>query len=167
MDRLMRMGLAMLVAIPNRLQNWIGSASLAERGRRGKRAFAYNVWLGLAAGTSYVVLIAPAVHILFTGEIEVGRPESVVFGCVVAVICASRGAGLWLVSIDRANAITLAIVAAALIGIPSIYLLARGYGTLGGAFGELMAEVIGLVMQLLLVSRATGSRGPGRHPTRA
>ena len=80
--------------------------------------------------------------------------ESVIaFGLVVALICASRGAGLALVGLGRANSITIATALSAAVGAPAIYLLSRAYGAAGGAAGEIAAETVGLAVQLVLFHR--------------
>lgn len=149
LDRVMRMGLAVAAAVPNRFQSWIGSSSTEDRVRRCRTSFTINAALGLLAGITFYVVATFASAFLFSGQIDLSAELIVLFAAIAAIICASRGAGLWLVGVGRANHITGSVIAAALVGIPSIAVLTHIGGTASfAAAGVLIAEVVGLLVQL-------------------
>lgn len=153
LERLMRMGLTVLNSVPQSLQSWIGGSTGGERIRRTRAAVLWNAALGVVAGTAFALLGGPVSRLVFTGEITVSRESTLAFALVVALVCTSRGTGLALVGLGRANSITVAIAVSAAVGAPAIYLLAQAFGAAGGAAGEITAEAVCLVVQLLLFRR--------------
>jgi O-antigen/teichoic acid export membrane protein len=166
LERMMRMGLSALSAVPQSLQGWIGASLGAERARRARRALALNGALGIVAGSAFFVIGRPLVHVLFTGEIRVDQASVAAFAVVVTLVCTSRGAGLALVAVGGANSITLATALSAVVGVPGIYVLSATHGATGGALGEIAAESVGLAVQLVLLgTRLRGDRWTDPRPS--
>lgn len=152
-DRLMRMSLSILAGLPSRLQSWLGSSSSADAPVRRRIVIVVNSMLGVLAGVSFIVLFPRVASWVFSDEIVVSSGVIVTMGLLLMTICASRGLGLVLVSLNRANRITVAIASAAAIGLVSLVPLTITLGPLGAALSALSAELIGLLVQIFLLSR--------------
>jgi O-antigen/teichoic acid export membrane protein len=161
-DRPLRMGLQVLSAVPDRLQTWVGTPDVDLARRRSLVSLAVNVVLGTVAGSVFAVAM-PAVSVwLFAGAVDVGRDLAVAGGVLVAVICASRGAGLALVSAGRQGHTTTAAIAAALVGVPGVLAAGAVAGATGAVAALVLAEAVGLLVQLALLvgtGRRAGSSG--------
>lgn len=153
-DRPMRMGLTIIAAVPNRLQSWIGIPDPGLSRSRSKKSLIINAVLGLVAGAFFAVAMPLVAPILFAGEIEIGPDLSVLGGLLVFVISTSRGAGLALVASDRANDITTAVFFAAVVGLIGLITLGSLLGASGGLIALTLAEVAGLLVQLVVLRRA-------------
>ena len=155
-ERLMRMALTILQAVPNVLQNWLGSATTpSERRHRVLSSIAVNTTVGIASGVAFTLLVPWLSTLLFTGTVEVDRSLAALAAGVLALICVSRSIGpLALVRYGRVNSITYSAIAAALVGVPSICLLAARAGAPGAMVGEMIAEItaIGVQVSALVVA---------------
>lgn len=161
-DRLMRMGALVLAGIPNRLQSWIGSANGPDRIRRSYKSLAMNAALGIVASLSFWLLAPLVSRLVFSGTVTLSSELSLVAGLVLLSICISRGFGLAVVAAGRANWISLSVLLSAAIGVPSILLLAAGFGDVGALWGELIAEGTGIMAQLgILIFFARRARRQG------
>jgi hypothetical protein len=156
LDRPLRMALAVLTAVPNRLQSWIGVADRAVALRRSRRSLLANAALGVVSGALFALGMPLVARYLFSGVVEVEGPLAVLGGLLIAVICASRGVGLSLVAADRADDTTRAAFAAAAVAIPSIPVGAFLAGVEGAVIGLVLAEVVGIVAQLPYLARSPG-----------
>lgn len=171
-ERLMRMALTILQAVPNMLQNWLGSAiSPAERRHRVLRSIALNSAIGLASGLAFTLVTPWASNLLFSGTVEVEWQLAALAGVVLALVCVSRATGsLALVRYGWVNAITASALAAAIVGVPMICLLAAIAGAAGAFVGEILAEVTAISVQVgALVVAMDRDRRPfdgGRHRAR-
>ena len=152
-DRIMRMGLTVLAGLPSRLQSYLGVNDPGERARRIRRVLIVNALLGLVAAAVFVLVMPLATDLVFTGTIH---PEPLVtgtMGAVVLAVCTSRGYGLCLVAQGKANLTIVVTGCAALTGVTALFVLVPPWGALGAALAVLMAEVVGIVVQMLLVHR--------------
>jgi O-antigen/teichoic acid export membrane protein len=152
-DRPLRMGLQFLAVVPQRLQVWIGVEDHALRSRRATRSILLNVALGGVAGLATTLLLPALVRVLFTGVVHVGPTMAIAAGALVAVVCATRGFGLALVAVDRADVTAWAATASAVVGLPGAIL----GGTLAGAEGTMtalvLAEAAGVIPQWIVLAR--------------
>lgn len=148
-DRLMRMTLTILQAVPNALQNWLGSAQTpAERRHRVLRSIALNATLGVVAGGVFTLATPWASQVLFTGTVQVDWSLAALGGVVLALVCVSRATGpLALVRYQRIRTITLSATAAAIVGVPAICILAVVAGAAGAMIGEILAELTAITVQ--------------------
>lgn len=153
-DRLMRMGLTILLGVPSRLQSWIGSADKQAAIQRSRKSMLYNFALGIMAGAAFVVLAPAVTQVLFVGTIQVTLGIALAGGALAAAICTSRGFGLALVAAGRSNQITFAIISAATVGLVGVLLLGWLMGTLGAIIALVAAEVVGIAVQWLILRRA-------------
>jgi hypothetical protein len=152
-ERLMRMALTILQAVPNVLQNWLGSARTpSERRHRVLRSIALNTAVGISSAIAFTLLVPWLSTLLFTGTVEVARSLAALAGGVLALTCVSRSVGpLALVRYGRVNAITYSAIAAALVGVPSICLLATRSGAPGAMVGEMVAEITAISVQVTVL----------------
>lgn len=150
-ERLMRMGLTVLQAVPNVLQNWLGSAAdRHQRRHRATRSIAIMAAVGVASGVVFTVATPLVTPLLFSGTLEVGWQLAALGGVVVALVCISRASGgLALVAYRRVPALTLSTVAGAVVGLPTICLFAVLAGAAGAFAGEILAELTVITVQLL------------------
>lgn len=148
-DRLMRMALTILQAVPNALQNWLGSAQTPiERRHRVLRSIALNASLGVVAGGVFTFATPWASQVLFTGTVQVDWSLAALGGSVLALVCLSRATGpLALVRYQRIRTITFSAAAAAVIGVPAICILAVVAGAAGAMIGEILAETTAITVQ--------------------
>lgn len=175
-ERLMRMGLTMLQAVPNMLQNWLGSAtSRDERRYRATRSILINGGVGVFSGVVLAVAMPVVTPVLFTGTVEIEWRVAALTGVVVVLMCISRASGgLALVAYQRVSALTLSTSAGAVVGLPAICGLAYIAGAEGAFVGEIMAGVTVVIIELLILRAAIrADHAPRRavqrraHPRRA
>jgi len=156
-DRILRMGLAVLAGVPARLQSWVGSAQTGQRRRRSNASLLTNALLGIVAAGVFLVAAQPAADLLFSRTIIISETMVLLAACVAFLVCASRGFGLSLVAEDRANAIAVASLSAAAVGLVVAFLAIPAGGAVGAMIAVASAEATGLFVQAVaLFSR----RGP-------
>lgn len=152
-ERLQRICLQVLDAVPNVMQNWLGRAVLiSERNRRIRRAIGLNSLMGLLAGTSFT-LFAPFISVyVFAGAASIPIQLSALSGVLIFVVSVSKATGnLALVALQRVKVIAVSAVFGAIVGIPLILLGSATYGALGGLLAEIIAEVVVLTIQYSFV----------------
>lgn len=149
-ERLMRMTLTLLLAVPNVLQNWLGSARTpAERRHRVIRSIVLNGAVGLVSGVAFTVLTPWVSPVLFSGTVQVGWQLAALAGVVITLVCVSRATGpLALVRYERVPAIAISAAVAAVVGLPAICLLAAAAGAAGAMVGEILAESAAIGVQV-------------------
>jgi O-antigen/teichoic acid export membrane protein len=152
-DRLMRMSLAVLAGIPSRLQSWLGSATANSLDQRRSRTIQLNCIIGVFCGVGFALLAPFVGQIVFAGSLTIVPELAWASGTLLGIICASRGAGLILVSAGGANSLTVAIVPSALTGLAMIVPLAVGVGPVGIVGAGICAELVGLTVQSFLYRR--------------
>ncbi|MCR2825252.1 hypothetical protein [Microbacterium sp. zg.Y909] len=163
-DRLMRMALTVLLALPNAMQNWVGSASSAvERRHRIQRAILVNTGMGVVAGAGFALLAPWVSTVLFSGTVDIDPLLAVVSGGVLALVCVSRATGpLGLVRYGRIHTLTVSATAAAVVGVPAICVFAALGGAIGAALGEVVAEITAISIQAAALGAAIRrDRGSG------
>ena len=149
-DRLARMALSVMAALPNRLQSWVGSSGSLEITRsRSRRQLIINSGAGLIAGVAFALAAPAAAHVVFSATVTLEPGLAWISGAMVAVICASRGLGLSLVAAGRASWLLPASVVACIVGVGAV--LGFGYivGAVGAVIGVLLGEAAGAVCQVL------------------
>lgn len=155
-DRIARMGLSVLTGVPSRFQNWIGSAVGERRDRRVKSSIYLNLLLGVIAGIGFIALSPLACTLLFVGTLTLDFELRIIGGCLVLCVCFSRGLGLALVAVDRANAISYSIFPAALLAILTIGPFTHHWGAEGATGAIVAAELLAILVQLGFLFRRTG-----------
>lgn len=155
-DRLMRMALSILIALPNAMQNWVGSASTAlERRHRTRDAILVNAATGVVAGAGFALLAPWISRFLFSGAVDIDPVLALASGVVLALVCVSRATGLLgLVRYGRIHALTLSATAAACVGVPAICVLAVVGGAVGAVIGEMVAEATAIGIQSAALTSA-------------
>ncbi|MDV8069618.1 hypothetical protein R4P64_24110 [Rhodococcus sp. IEGM 1366] len=151
-DRLMRMALAILAGIPNRLQSWLGAATGRDRHLRSLMSIRYNCYLGLVSGLIFGLLAPTFVTVLFAGQVSFGYELSALSGFLLFLICTSRGFGLAMVAAGRAKHITISVLCAAGVGVPLLCVLGLYFGAVGALAGQILAETVGIVIQSRILS---------------
>jgi O-antigen/teichoic acid export membrane protein len=154
LDRLVRMGLQVLSAVPAQMQSWLGVADTAIRCRRVQSAIAINTALGFVAGFALLVLVPVVLPILFGPTLTVPDTSVLMAAGLVAVICTSRGLGLAVVAEGRSTATTWTAVVIAVVGIVGVGLGTPLSGAAGAFAGLLLAETAGLVPPVVTLLRA-------------
>ncbi|ROP65051.1 polysaccharide biosynthesis C-terminal domain-containing protein [Curtobacterium sp. ZW137] len=148
-ERLQRMTLQVLNAVPTSMQPWVGSVPLPERVRRMKIAIWASLSYGLVAGVSFALLAPIAADILFSGETPLPMHLTWLCAAVIAVTCTSRATGgIALVALGEVRSLTRSALLGAVVGLPAILILAHYLGASGAVVGEVVAEVVVLAVQL-------------------
>jgi len=149
-ERLQRIYLQVLAAAPNVMQKWVGqSKGLRRKYRRAAKSVTYNAALGLLAGAGFT-LVAPVMStIVFAASIQIPMEYAAISGVLIFIVCTSRASGsIALVAVGQVRAILISAAVGALVGVPSILVAARMFGVPGALIGEVLAEVIVLLIQL-------------------
>jgi O-antigen/teichoic acid export membrane protein len=157
-ERVMRMAAAILAGFPNRLQSWLGAKGATSQLKFRLRAtILSNSALGVLAGVAFALLSPLAVHVLFVGEIGIDPALAWGSGLALALICVSRGLGLGLIAVRSTTALTLSILFAAIVGIPSLLMFPAMLGAQGAVLAGVLAEATGVGAQGLFLVRKTRS----------
>jgi hypothetical protein len=148
-ERMLRMGLGVLVAVPNAMQRWVGrSESIAIRARRVLTAIRYMALIGLAAGILFALAAPLLADLLFDGKVHIPELTAVLAGAAVALMATALATGsVALVAVREFHTITRGALAGALVGIPTIMLGAHYLGSTGAYGGELLAEITIITVQ--------------------
>jgi hypothetical protein len=149
-ERLMRMSLSIMVAVPNTMQRWLGTASSPkQRLQRAKTSVAWNAGLGLIAGMGFSLCAPWVSELLFSGVATLPQSVAVLAGCVIFLVCCSRASGgLLLVSLRQLGAITTSSAIGCGVGITAITIFGMHWGAHGAFYGEILAELLILLTQL-------------------
>jgi len=148
-ERMLRMGLGVLVAVPNAMQRWVGrSESDVTRRRRLLTAIRYMALIGLGAGIFFALAAPLLADLLFDGKVHVPELTAILAGAAVALMATALATGsVALVAAREFRTITLGALAASLVGIPTIMLGAHYFGSKGAYGGELLGEVAIIAVQ--------------------
>lgn len=161
-DRLCRMSLAVLSAVPNRLQSWVGEVTKDATGarlrQRNLRQLGINGAIGIVAATGYAVLLPLVTGFVFSGVVELAGGIGYVSAAIILVVCISRGLGLGLVAYGRSALLLPASAIAATVGVTTVLLLGSAWGAVGATLGVLCAEVAGALFQAVVLRRAMAAR---------
>lgn len=153
-DRLARMSLSVLAAVPNRLQSWLGSAGSPEDlHRRNRQQLLMNGGMGIFVGVVYAILVPFVASLVFSGTVHIEPPIAWMSGLMIAVICLSRGLGLSLVAFGRAKWLLPSSAAACAVGICAVLGFGFLFGAIGGVAGVVSAEIVGAVVQAFALRR--------------
>jgi O-antigen/teichoic acid export membrane protein len=158
-ERLQRMTMSVLQAVPNALQGWVGKPGDAhERRRRGWLAVVANMAMGAVAGLGFALAAPLLARFVFSGVAPVPLELSSLCGVLIFVVCTSRATGgILLVALGRIRVIAMSALTGGLVGVPAILFFASLLGPRGGLVGELCAELAVIVVQLAGIRRATRS----------
>ncbi|WP_230671379.1 hypothetical protein [Rathayibacter sp. Leaf248] len=154
-ERLQRMYLTVLIAVPNLMQSWVGGASTAdERLARARRGILLNAGFGLVAGGIFTAIAPFASSLIFSGVATIPWQVAALCGAMIFVVCTSRATGnLALVALRRIDVIAYSALAGTIVGVPSILGFSSLLGPAGAVLGELLAEATVLAVQLSGVAR--------------
>ncbi|WP_144756142.1 hypothetical protein [Curtobacterium pusillum] len=154
-DRLQRMALTGLQAVPNTVQHWVGSSpGLRERLIRARNAALVSVVVGGGVGAVFV-LVAPALSRMLLSEDTAVTPSAAMWCAgVITVVSGSRITGsVILVVLRRVRFIVISATVGASIGLVAIPLGAQLYGVSGALCGTLLAELGVLGVQVAAAVR--------------
>lgn len=159
-ERLQRMVLTGLQAVPNALQHGVGRESDPEARRaRARAALVTNAVIGAVTGVVFTFGAPAASLVLFSGHATVPLGIAALGGLLIVIVSCSRITGsIMLVNARRIRIIALSAVAGAVVGIPAILLLARAFGVGGALIGELLAEAAVVAVQVGGLRRAARER---------
>jgi O-antigen/teichoic acid export membrane protein len=162
-ERMLRMGVGVIVAVPNAMQRWVGrSESEATRTRRVLTAIRYMALIGLAAGIFFALAAPSLADLLFDGKVHVPEVTAVLAGAAVALMATLMATGsVGLVAVREFRTITVAALAGALIGIPTMMLGAHYFGSKGAYGGELLAELAIITVHGLKLREHFAQAPPG------
>jgi hypothetical protein len=149
-ERLQRMYLSVLAAIPNALQGWVGRPGLmSARLRRAEISTYFNAGVGFVSGFVFAIGAPFASDLVFSGVAHVPFELSLLCGGVIFLVSCSRAVGgLVLVAVNRVRVVLQSAAIGALVGVPAILILSHRYGALGGISGEILAELSVLLVQV-------------------
>jgi O-antigen/teichoic acid export membrane protein len=155
-ERLQRIYMQVLTAVPNMMQNWVGrSTNNKQTLRLARQAICYNALFGLGAGLAFTLALPLLTKIVFADTISVPTELGAVSGFLIAVVCTSRASGsIALVALRRVKTVMLSALAGSAVGIPAILIGATLFGAGGALLGEVFAEIVVLGVQLAAVKRA-------------
>ncbi|KQR44036.1 hypothetical protein ASF82_10850 [Frigoribacterium sp. Leaf164] len=167
-ERLQRMLLSGLQAVPNALQGWVGApAGVEHRLDRARVAIVVNGLVGAAAGVVLTVAGPWLSAVVFSGVATLGHREAAISATLVVVVSLSRAVGgIALVVVGEVRGLARSALVGALVGVPLILLLGHQGGVVGALAGEVVAEAAVLVVQLRSLGRAVAERR-GRSAARA
>jgi hypothetical protein len=165
-DRLQRMLLTGLQALPNTVQHWVGSSpDLQTRLTRGRNAAVASVLVGAVIGAGLVVLAPTLSRWLFSDSASVTRPEAVFCAGAIMVVSGSRiTGGVILVVLHQVRSILVSATVGACVGVVAIPIGAATHGVEGALAGTLLAEISVLAVQVDAARRgwtAASKRGRG------
>ncbi|WP_156507384.1 hypothetical protein [Arthrobacter sp. OY3WO11] len=149
-ERLQRIYLQVLAAVPNVMQKWVGQSLGGRRKiRRAKKSVLYNAVMGFVAGSGFTVAAPIMAEIVFSSTIKISLEYAAISGVLIFIVCTSRATGsIALVAFNRVNAVFLSAAAGVTVGIPGILLGARFFGPPGALIGEVLAELTVLCIQM-------------------
>lgn len=166
-ERLQRMILTGLQAVPNALQGWVGSPpDGCDRRYRARRAVWISLGMGIAAGIVTALVLPVASRLLFSGVADVPPGVAALCGLMIAIVSTSRATGgIALVVIGRVDAIAWSALVGAVLGVPAILLLAAHADAFGAVAGEIVAEACVLAVQVGVLRHSRRRRpSASRHP---
>lgn len=161
-ERLQRLALQVLIAVPNFMQNWVGaSPEVTVRRQRAQQSIWINAIIGFIAGGSYTLIAPIAAGFVFSGTISLSYELASLSGLLIFIICTSRATGgIALVSMRNIKAIARSSALGAAIGVPLIYYGGLLFGVFGALAAEIVAETVVLAYQLRAVRRkSSGYKG--------
>jgi hypothetical protein len=150
-ERLQRMYLSILAAIPNVLQSWVGRPpSRTLRLQRAEVSVGLNAGVGIVAGLIFAIIAPSASRVVFSGQASISTELAWLCALVIFLVCCSRAVGgLVLVALSRFQSVTTSALVGAIVGVPLILVLASRLGAPGGLLGELVAEAAVLCVQIV------------------
>lgn len=162
-DRLQRMVLTGLQAVPNTVQHWVGSSpDLRVRLRRARSAAVLAVALGAAAGAGFIASAPTLSRLLLSETAPVTPFAAMLCAGTITVVSGSRiTGGVVLVLLRRVRYILVSAVVGACVGVVVIPVGAVTFGVVGALGGTLLTEISVLAVQVVAARRAWAStRGP-------
>lgn len=154
-ERLQRMALTVLQAVPNMLQGWVGKPPLREdRLHRAYRGLVINVVVGLVSGIGFSLVAPFASELIFSGVATVPHHIAAMCGLLILIVCTSRvTGGITLVVLRRTEGIALSAFVGCCVGVPAILVFAWMLGPLGGVLGQVIGEIAVLAVQVAVIRR--------------
>ena len=154
-DRVLRLMLVVLQAVPNSFQQWIGVRPNDSRlGRQIWLVVALNSIIGLAVGVSFSLAGPWIVSVLFRNTIQASYMACAIGGLIVASVCASRATGgLGLVRLNLISNLMISAVVGACVGVVGLLAISPYLGVVGALVAELFAEVAVLLFQCFALVR--------------
>lgn len=154
-ERLQRMALTVLQAVPNMLQGWVGRPAMrADRLRRAYRGLVINIVVGLVSGIGFSLVAPYASQLIFSGVATIPPHIAAICGLLILIVCTSRvTGGIMLVVLHRIEGVALSAFVGCCVGIPAILVCAWALGPLGGVLGQVIGEAAVLTVQVCVIRR--------------
>lgn len=153
-DRILRMGLTVIAAIPSRFQSYLGVSDADLRRIRIRHALLVNAALGISAGVVFFFATPWAMEIFFTGTISSNISLNLVMAGIASLVCMSRGYGLCIVAKGLTHRTLWFTGTSAVVCLVLIMTLTPPLGALGTGLAILIGEAAGLIVQMVLVHRS-------------
>jgi hypothetical protein len=165
-ERLQRMYLSILAAVPNVLQSWVGGApSRPLRLQRAEVSVGLNAGVGIVAGLLFAFIAPAASLFVFAGQATISAGLAWLCGAVIFLVCCSRAVGgLVLVALSRFKSVASSALVGAVVGVPLILFLSSQFGAEGGLLGEILAEAAVLGVQVVFWLRFRSKRARRQEP---
>jgi O-antigen/teichoic acid export membrane protein len=153
-DRLARMALMGLSAIPNRLQSWVGGGVGEDKMRRSQRSLKINIFLGTVSAFCFFLFAPLAVHFLFSGKVEIEISTLFAASILVFLVCVSRGCSLSSIASGLQGKIVWSNLAAACFGVPAVVGGCVWLGAFGAMLGCCVGELCGIAVQFYFLRKS-------------
>lgn len=164
-DKLYRYSLPAVIVLGNAMQGWIFEAPAGSRRRRHAAAILSHLTLGLVVGLGLALVGAPATRLLF-GDAVAANPGTVLWLGIafLAISTATPLSRNLLMPARRERFVLVATVSGALVGIPTMIVLAGQLGDAGISLGMAISESTVLLIEIVgcvtLLRRARSGTAP-------
>jgi O-antigen/teichoic acid export membrane protein len=154
-DKLYRVGQYSASALGNALQGWAVEAGETSFARRVRLALVAHLALGLLGFGAFALVGAPLSGWLFGPHVAIDELTALGFGVAAFNIVVGTGLGrVVLVALGARRQFLASVLVGASFGVPSILLLAAGFGAAGGAWGLAIGESASVICQGAFALRA-------------
>lgn len=164
-DRLYRIGLLATVALSSAFQAWVVHDD--EQVARRRRLVALRSHAALAViGGSAMAIMAPTVsRVLFGASLSPTLRVTAWYGVAFACVAISTSLGLhYLLPAGRRAHVLACTITGAVFGVPTVFLLARAYGSVGAAAGIGLSELLVVLLAALFTVTSERARRNAGEP---
>ncbi len=150
-DRVRAMGKQGEMAVANGFQGWVGSAARgSDRGiARARKALGVTSAAGVVAGALLAYGLPPLAPFLFGGEITVSSYLALFMGLSLVATAISISTTFHVLApAGKTRVISVATLAGAAVGAPTVLLGAASFGAVGAAAGVFLAEAVVVLVEL-------------------
>lgn len=146
--RLRTMTQAGVAAGTTALQGWVSEKGGEAWRRRAPKALAFNIGLGLVAGTFIAAATPFFDHLIFGPDTQVGQGTAIALGATCVMYGASSSlSNHVLAPAHRSHEIVRCTLVASVLSVPLVFVLARHGGATGAMWGVALGETLVVVLQ--------------------